>query len=134
MRPPSPSCKPPESPSGRRHHSSWPPPVRGGLNRACSASTIPIQAALPASLGCHRGGGLPLPELAGFLTRQALARLPGDRENLAAVMALVRNEVREDVTHIQRQVAPHVPLGRRDLALGLEPQFQDGLDAVAAAL
>src|SRR5206468_5716556 len=82
--------------------------------------------------GLYRG--FPSPDHTGDVPRQALARLVRHHENLSPVVALVRDEVREHVADVERQVAPDVRLRRRDLATGLEAQRQQGFDAVGAPL
>src|ERR1041385_7593984 len=64
---------------------------------------------------------------------RSVARLASDHDDLTAVMSLMRHEVGEHMVHVEGQVAPYVPLGRRHLALGREAQLEQRLDPVATA-
>jgi hypothetical protein len=58
--------------------------------------------------------------------------LPSDQDNLPAMMRFMGHEVRQDVAHIEWQVAPGVRWGRRHPALCLEAQCEERLNAFAA--
>jgi hypothetical protein len=58
--------------------------------------------------------------------------LPSDQDNLPAMMRFMGHEVRQDVAHIEWQVAPGVRWGRRHPALYLEAQCEERLNAFAA--
>jgi hypothetical protein len=63
-----------------------------------------------------------------------MPELPGDEDNLPAMMRFMSHEVRQDVADIERQVAPGVRWGRRHLALCLEAHYEERLDAFATPL
>ena len=63
-----------------------------------------------------------------------MSELPRDYDDLPSMMGLVRDEVREDVTHVQREVLPDIRFRRRDLASVGEPKRQQRFDTGTAAL
>ena len=63
-----------------------------------------------------------------------MTELPSDQDNLPAMMRFMSHEVRQDVANIERQVAPGVRWGRRHLALCLETQCEECLNAFATPL
>jgi hypothetical protein len=83
---------------------------------------------------CFLHSLIPLPKPGGDVTRQPMAELTRQHDNLSPVMALVRDEIRQDMRHIQRQVAPNVGLRRRHMASGGEPELKECFDASAAPI
>lgn len=63
-----------------------------------------------------------------------MPELPSDEDNLPAMMRLVRDEIGQHVTYIERQVPPDVCGRGRHLAAGLEAEHEECLDALAAPL
>ena len=61
-----------------------------------------------------------------------MPELPSDQDNLPAMMRFMGHEVRQHVADIEWQVAPGVRWGRRHLALYLEAQCEERLNAFAA--
>jgi len=62
-----------------------------------------------------------------------MACLPGHHHDLSTVVRLVGHEVREHVADVERQVAPDIPLRRRYLPGGREPQTEKILNPLPAA-
>src|SRR4029450_7426032 len=72
----------------------WQPPCYLiGAAASCSAITEPRR---------------PLPEATGHRGWQTMPELTRDQNELAAMVAFVGNEIRQDVPNVQRQVPPHV--------------------------
>jgi hypothetical protein len=63
-----------------------------------------------------------------------MTELTRQHHDLAPMVTLVGNEVREDVRHVQRQVAPDVTLRGRDVAPGRQAELEQRFDPVAAPL
>ena len=61
-----------------------------------------------------------------------MPELTSEQDDLPAVMRFVRHEVRQDVTDIEREVAPDVGWRRRHLGIRLESEREERLDAVGA--
>lgn len=95
--------------------------------RCGAASTGQASAgAHSLSLACR-----PLPQPVRYRCGQTLPELPSGHDDLPPMMRFMGHEVRQDVTDIERQVPPDVGWRRRHLALGLEPEREDRLDAFA---
>src|ERR671933_798155 len=63
-----------------------------------------------------------------------MARLARHHDDLTAVVSLVRDEVSEHVADVEREISPHVALGRRDAPLGRDAKLEQGLDPGATPL
>jgi hypothetical protein len=63
-----------------------------------------------------------------------MTELTRQHHDLAPMVTLVRGEVREDMSHVQRQVAPDVTLRGRDVASGRQTELEQRFDPVAAPL
>jgi hypothetical protein len=63
-----------------------------------------------------------------------MTKLARQHHDLASVVTLVGDEVREDVRHVERQVAPDVTLRGRDAASGRQTEFEQRFDPAAAPL
>src|SRR4030095_1243591 len=50
----------------------------------------------------------PLPDAAGHRAWQTVPKLTRDQNKLAAMVAFVGNEIRQDVPNVQRHAPPHV--------------------------
>ena len=50
----------------------------------------------------------PLPKATCDLRRQAIPQLAGKHHNLSPVMTFVRDEIAQNVTHVEGKVAPHI--------------------------
>jgi hypothetical protein len=58
--------------------------------------------------------------------------LPRDQEELSPMVRFVRDEVRKDVAHIEREIAPDIPRGRRELPAPLAAKGQQSRHAAPA--
>src|SRR5437868_11224187 len=61
-----------------------------------------------------------------------MTELTRQHHDLAAVMPLVRDEIRENMGDIEGQVAPDVRLGSRDMSAFAQPKREERLDPSAA--
>ena len=61
-----------------------------------------------------------------------MTELTRQHDNLSPVMSLVRDEIRENMRDIQRQVAPHVRFGPGDMASCSEAECEERLDPLTA--
>src|SRR5687767_9215009 len=59
---------------------------------------------------------VPLPQPRGHVVRQSMTQLTRQHHDLTSMVALVRDEVGQDMRDVQRQVAPDVALRRRHVA------------------
>jgi hypothetical protein len=53
-----------------------------------------------------------------------MAQLLGEHHNLPAMMTFVRDEIAQDMAHVQRQIAPGVRRGDRDNAPSITTEFE----------
>jgi hypothetical protein len=67
----------------------------------------------------------PLPETARDLGRQTIPQLARQHDDLAPMMAFVRNEIRKDVSNIERKIAPGIRRAGGDGAAVITPQRQE---------
>src|SRR3989442_223628 len=67
----------------------------------------------------------PLPETGRDLGRQTIPQLARKHDDLAPMMAFVRNEIRKDVSNIERKIAPGIRRAGRDGAAVITPQRQE---------
>ena len=77
---------------------------------------------------------VPLPEPAGNVVRESMAELTGEHDDLASVMALMCDEVRQDVRDVQRQVAPDVGLRWRHMASCSDAELEQRFNPFTAPL
>ena len=61
-----------------------------------------------------------------------MTELTRQHDDLASVVALMGNEIGQDMRDVQRQVAPDVSLRRRDMAARGEAEFKKRFDPPAA--
>src|SRR4029453_19183363 len=73
------------------------------------------------------------PEPAGDVDGEAMTELARQHDDLAAMMSLVRDEVGEDMRHVQRQVAPDIAPRRRHVASIDEAELEERCDSLAAS-
>ncbi len=76
----------------------------------------------------------PLPKPGGNVTRESMTELTRQHDDLASVMALMCDEVCQDMRDIQRQVAPYVGLRRRHIASRSDAQLEERFDPPATPL
>lgn len=62
-----------------------------------------------------------------------MTELTCHHQDLSAMMRFVRDEIREDVRNVERQVAPHVSLGWRDASSRIESEYEKRFDPFAAS-
>src|SRR4029079_19453997 len=79
-------------------------------------------------------GFLPPPEAIDDGRRKPESGLPGNEDDLSAVMRLVGDEISQHVPDVEREVPPDVALRQRDLAARCESELEKGLDTPAALL
>ena len=72
--------------------------------------------------------GLPLPEAAPGSLREGNPELPGKQDQLPAMVALMRNEIRQDMPDIEGEIAPYIGGRRGDPAPVGAPKPQEFLD------
>ena len=63
---------------------------------------------------------------------QTMAQLPGEHDNLTAMMAFMSDEIRQDMPDVEREVAPGVRRGVRDHAASVTTERQQTDDATTA--
>src|SRR5262245_2443607 len=76
----------------------------------------------------------PLPEPGRNVTREPMPELTCQHDDLASVMALMCDEVCQDMRDVQRQVAPYVGFRRRHVASRSEAELEERFDPPAAPL
>ena len=63
-----------------------------------------------------------------------MAELASNHNDLAAMVALVRDEIGEHMPNVERQVAPYIGLRRRDLSACRNPKLEKLLDTATTPL
>lgn len=73
-----------------------------------------------------------MPDPASNLNGQTMAQLASEHHDLSAMMTFVRDEIRQDMPHVERKIAPAV--GRRygNRAAVREPELQQAKNAATA--
>lgn len=61
-----------------------------------------------------------------------MTKLAGDQDDLSPVVALMGDEIGEDMPDVERQVAPDIRLRSRNLATRGDPEFEQLEDTPAA--
>src|SRR5262245_5533677 len=96
---------------------------------------LAASSVLPAArLLCFLHSLGPLPKSSGDITRKLMAELTRQHDDLTSMVALVRDEVREDMRHVQRQVAPDVGFRRRHMTSGGKAERKESFDTSAASI
>jgi hypothetical protein len=101
--------------------------------RALSSATCVGDASAPLGLRLRRTLG-PLPQAAGDRRREPIPQCPGRPDNLTAVVGLVSHEIGQNVSDVERQIAPSVGRSQRNLAALLTAESEEAEDALATAL
>src|SRR6266404_5477414 len=76
----------------------------------------------------------PLPKTTRNLNGQTIAQLASEHDNLPAMMAFMRDEIRQDMPHVEGKVTPGVRRGGWDHAASVTTQCQQADDAAATAV
>jgi len=73
-----------------------------------------------------------MPKTTGNFNRQTITQLPGEHDNLPAMMAFMRDEIRQDMRHVEWKITPGVRRSRRDRAPVVQTELEQTDNAAAA--
>ena len=75
-----------------------------------------------------------MPEPIRDITREPMAELSRQHDDLAAMMRFMGDEVGENLWDVEGQVAPYVALRRRELPAGSDAELEERSNAATAPL
>ena len=73
-----------------------------------------------------------MPQAASDFDRQAMSHLPGEHDDLSAMMAFVGDKIAEDVSDIEGKVSPYIGRRGRDASALDTAKFEQFKDSVTA--
>jgi len=90
---------------------------------------IPVSELTPSLLRTLRK----MPKTARNLNGQTIAQLPGEHDNLTAMMTFMSDEISQDMPNVEGKVTPGVRRGDGDLAASVKTERQQTDNAAATA-
>jgi len=73
-----------------------------------------------------------LPQPTRNFNWQTITQFPGDHDNLPAMMAFMRDEIRQDMRDVEWKITPGVRRSRRDRAPVVQTELEQTDNAAAA--